>query len=389
MPFALVPWLGMVAIVTQSSVAVPGPRDSAAVDYLWVLRGSLATRASVDSVLARANRMRVRGLLVQVVGRGDACYRSDLLPRAAFLDPREGPDFDPFGELIDRAHADGLEVHAWMNCLLVWSAPERPRDPRHVVNAHPEWIARMRDGRAMTALGMRERERAGVEGVFLSAAHPGVKAWVASVAKEIVQRYPVDGIHLDYIRDPNVAVGWDWTTRARFALEQGVDPEHMERLGAEERVKVTAAWERFQCEQVTDIVRAVRDSVHAVRDGVLLSAAVIADTTRAERWNAQTWRAWIRDSLLDRAFLMCYGVPVQTVMSQLARFAAEFGGLDRIVPGIAMYNSDAVTAALKIKGARELGYPRIALYSYDSLFEGRTYWNALQLQLTPAAQGNR
>ena len=101
----------------QDSAAVPAP-----VDYMWVLRGSLANRAGVDSVIVRATRMGVRGVLVQVVGRGDACYRSDVLPRAEFIDRNEGPDFDPFGELVAQAHAAGIEVHAWVNCLLVWSS---------------------------------------------------------------------------------------------------------------------------------------------------------------------------------------------------------------------------------------------------------------------------
>src|SRR5438552_691686 len=83
--------------------------------------------------------------------------------------------------MLGQAHAQGFEVDAWISCLLVWSAAQPPHDLRHVVNSHPEWIARLRDGRKLNDLGVRERERRGVEGVFLSAAHPGVRAWVASV----------------------------------------------------------------------------------------------------------------------------------------------------------------------------------------------------------------
>lgn len=367
----------------------PDSEAASPVDYLWVLRGSLANRAGVDSVIARATRMRVRGLLVQVVGRGDACYRSEVLPRAEFIDRNEGAEFDPFGELVGRAHEAGIEVHAWVNCLLVWSKPHRPRDPRHVVNAHPEWIAQLRDGRTMAALGARERSRKGVEGVFLSAGHPGVQKWLAAVAKEIAERYPVDGIHLDYIRHPSVGVGWDPTTRARFALDAGVDPAHMEQLDTAAQTKVHEAWESFQRTQVTAVVRAMRDSARAVRPRILISAAVIADTLRAERSNAQMWRSWVRDGLIDRAFVMCYGVPVQSVMNQLMGFTAELETGGSVVPGIAMYNTKPVTAALKIKGARAMGFPLVALYSYDSLFEERNYWDALKAQFEPGALGSR
>jgi uncharacterized lipoprotein YddW (UPF0748 family) len=267
--------------------------------------------------------------------------------------------------------------------MLVWSAPSRPRDPRHVLNAHPEWIARLRDGRSMVRLGTRERERLKVEGIFMSPAHPGVRSFVARIAQEIATRYPVDGIHLDYIRQPDAAIGFDPTTRARFALQTGIDPERFHRLPAAQRRAVESVWGEFQREQVTAIIREVRDSLRA--RPVTLSAAVIADTAHAERHNAQPWREWVRDRLLDRAFLMCYAPPVQKVMDQLVALARELGATDRVIPGIAVFNSSPTAAALKIKGARALGYPLLAVYSYDSLFSKPSTWTALRDQLAPTA----
>ena len=73
---------------------------------------------------------------------------------------------------------------------------------------------------------------------------------------------------------------------------------------------------------------------------------------------------------------MCYAPAVQTVMGQLATMS-EAIGTDRLVPGIAVYNTPPSTAAAKIKGARALGFPAIALYSYDSLWERGDRWNRL------------
>jgi len=344
-------------------------------DYLWVVRTAILTPEAVDQVVARARAERVRGLLVQVVGRGDAFYTSDLLPRSEAL---PGDGFDPLGRLIAAAHAESIEVHAWINCMLVWSAPRPPRDPRHVVNAHPEWIARLRDGRALHRLTPRQRERLGLEGVFLAPAHPGVRTWVANTAREIVSRYPVDGVHLDYIRQPVVAVGWDPTTRARFALGAGVDPARFDRMAGAERARIDSLWLAFQCDQVRSTVEEVRDSVRAARPGLPLSAAVIADTITAERHNAQRWRDWVRVGLLDRAFVMCYAQPVQTVLDQLLGITHSLGAGGQVVPGIAVYNSPPGTAAAKIKGARALGFPTLAVYSYDALEERPGYWARLR-----------
>jgi uncharacterized lipoprotein YddW (UPF0748 family) len=364
---------------TPPGIAAATDADTArTIDYLWVLRTSLIHAEDIPRIVERARAMHVRGLLVQVVGRGDAWYRSDLLPPP---EPLRGDGRDPLGELLPLAHAAGLEVHAWVNCCLVWSGPHRPRDPRHVINAHPEWVARMADGRPMTRLTPRQRGRLHVEGVFLSPAHPGVRHWLAGIVQELVRRYPVDGVQLDYIRQPGIPIGYDPTSRARFALESGVDPLRFNRRPWSERTRLESQWASFQEDQVTAIVREVRDSLNATRPGLPLSAAVLADTTVAWTRNRQAWSLWVREGLLDRAFLMCYAPMLETVLTQLNEVSAQIG-VDRLVPGIAMYNAPLATAATKIKAARALGFPTIALYSYDSLYERPGLWERLRAFLT-------
>jgi uncharacterized lipoprotein YddW (UPF0748 family) len=370
------------AVQAPATPAAVAEADSARlVDYLWVLRTSLVDPAEIPRVVARAREMGVRGLLVQVVGRGDAWYTSDLLPPPeAIADTTR----DPLGELLPLAQAAGLEVHAWVNACLVWSGPRPPRDRRHVLHAHPEWIARMADGRPMSVLTPARRERLAVEGVFLAPGHPAVRTHVARIARELAGRYPLDGIHLDYIRQPSIPVGYDPTTRARFALAHGADPLAFGRLAPAARAEMERAWDGFQRDQVTALVREVRDSIAATRPGIPLSAAVLADTLSAVTRNRQPWPQWLRDGLLDRAFAMCYATPVQTVMDQLLAMSGRIGR-DRLVPGIAIYNTPPAAAAAKIKGARTLGYPAVALYSYDSLYEKTDLWSRLRQLLVPAS----
>jgi uncharacterized lipoprotein YddW (UPF0748 family) len=249
-----------------------------------------------------------------------------------------------------------------------------------VVNAHPEWVARMTDGRSMSRLTPHQAERLHVEGVFLSPAHPRVREWIADNIKELVTRYPVDGVHLDYIRQPVVSIGNDPTTRARFALESGVDPAMIRRLPAAERARMDSAWVAFQQEQVTAIVEQVRSAMNEVRPGLPLSAAVVADTLTALTVKKQPWSKWVRDGLLDRAYLMCYAPETQVVLQQLTAMSEQLG-TDRLVPGIAVYNTPLSTAAAKIKAVRALGYPAVALYSYDSLYERPGGWDQLRAYL--------
>jgi len=141
-----------------------------------------------------------------------------------------------------------------------------------------------------------------------------------------------------------------------------------------------SAWAAFQMEQVTAIVQAVRTALNEARPGLPLSAAVVADTLTALTVKRQPWSQWVRGGLLDRAYLMCYAPETQTVLQQLTTMSEQLG-TDRLVPGIAVYNTPLATAAAKIKAVRALGFPAVALYSYDSLYERPGGWEQLRAYL--------
>jgi uncharacterized lipoprotein YddW (UPF0748 family) len=116
---------------------------------MWVVRTSMVSPESIDRAVELARTYGFNTLFAQVRGRGDAYYRSSYEPRA---EPFAGqpPDFDPLGYLLQRAQSAGLMVHAWLNVYYVWSQPQLPRSPLHVVRRASDWIAR--DERNMSSL---------------------------------------------------------------------------------------------------------------------------------------------------------------------------------------------------------------------------------------------
>src|SRR6185436_12132737 len=190
---------------------------------VWVVRYALNTTGSVDRVVDVATQMNLNTLLVQVRGRGDAYYLSEVAPRGEDLGSKPR-DYDPFARILDRAHAQGLEVQAWINVYLVWSAGRLPRSPLHVVNAHPSWIAVRADGQKLVEMVPEEFQEEKIEGMYLAPGNPEVRRHLRDVVRDIVTRYPVDGIHLDYVRNPEPDVGYDVGTRTAFMRELGIDP---------------------------------------------------------------------------------------------------------------------------------------------------------------------
>ena len=191
----------------------------------------------------------------------------------------------------------------------------------------------------------------------------GVRAWIAVDRRARSRaRYPVDGIHLDYIRQPDVdgRLRPDDARALRAARPASIRRASSALPAAQRARRGRARGAAFQRDQVTAVVREVRDS-RATRcgPGCALSAAVVADThARPSAPRARPGAAGCATASLDRAFLMCYAPPVQTVMDQLVGVAPRrWAPTVASCPGSPSTTRRPPTAAAKIKGARALGLP--------------------------------
>ncbi|MFO8182539.1 MAG: family 10 glycosylhydrolase [Candidatus Aegiribacteria sp.] len=339
--------------------------------FFWVVRDGLDTPGSIDSIVERAAEAGANGLMVQVVGRGEAYYGSSMLPPASF---REG--FDPLAYMVSRARPRGIEVHAWVNAFLVWSAESPPADSAHVWHSRPEWFMTDRYGRSTRDYSRFECESAGLVGATLSPALPEVREFLADVASEIAVNYEVDGIHLDYIRYPNPSFGFEPEAMGAFYLKTGLDPLDVFRrhqgTGA-----VAEKWSDWKREMVTATVQTVRAVLRSDAPGVLLSAAVMADPMEAASHYASDWVYWLEAGLVDFVCPMAY-------TTSTAR-ALELAGLvttvrpERVVYGIGIYNQSIPGALAGAAEALSRGAGGVCVFSLNSLdpdsaWKLRNFW---------------
>jgi len=341
-------------------IAASAPADAGR-RYLWVVRDALTSPESIDSLLSRASLSGANGLVVQVVGRGEAYYRSEVLPAADY----SGTD-DPLRYLIARARPMGMEVHAWVNAFLVWSAPWMPQDSSHVVLEHPEWLMTDMDGRSTLDYGRSEREEAGLVGATLSPVEPGVRRMLGEVAAELAEGYAIDGIHLDYIRYPGSGFGFEPRARALFTFHAGEDPAGNRGYPRRPLSESAAAeWSRWRSSKVTETVETVSAAIERSNPLVELSAAVIADPWTAEGSFGCPWREWLADGLLDMAFPMAYA----TDPDAAARLAALDTRVEpqRVVYGIACYNQPIRQAWQAAEVALDRGAAGVCVFSLQAM----------------------
>lgn len=352
---------------------------------LWVVRDALTTPESIDRCIDLAAAARFQLLFVQVRGRGDAYYYSTVEPAAPDLAyPIES--FDPLEYLLVRARTAGISVHAWVNVFYVWSDGESVPPPGHVLIEHPDWAITDATGVRMDERNPSYWQELGVEGYFLDPFIPEVRAYTARVVEDLVSRYNLDGIHLDYIRFPGVQFGYNRETRTRFALEWGVDPV----LLANGSAGLTAllgpgAVSALDSILVDGRARAVDSMVVAIREAVgdlTVSAAVIAEPDRAVTEKGQDWVNWVHARLVDFVVPMAYNHRPEELLPWL-QVVENAIGRERMLVGLAIHDGRDVYLERLINLIRLDEATGFSIFSYNVLAEQRFPVRFLQEAIFP------
>ena len=291
---------------------------------LWVVRDRITTRAAIEDLLAHSVGWNIRDLVVQVRGRGDAYYASELEPRAEAL---ADPTLDPLAHLVRGGAAVGVRIHAWANGTFVWSSPERalPRSPVHLVNAHPDWLLRPDGLRYLDPVGGSDWE-----GIYIDPTDPAARSHTVTVFEDIVRRYPVEGFHHDYIRYPQIMY----------------------------------AKSRDDHAAITDIVRETARRLRAARPGIVISAAVFPDPVVARERVLQRWPEWAAEKLIDLICPMAYRTDTGEVRRLLGA-AREAAPGAPMWGGLMAYAGERDRARAQVRAAREAGCEGVILFAYD------------------------
>jgi uncharacterized lipoprotein YddW (UPF0748 family) len=361
----------MIALVPLLLLAAPqiqtAPPAAAEMRGLWVVRTALTSPASVDRVVDEAQRAGFNALFVQVRGRGDAFYRSALVPRSDLL-AGQPPAFDPLARLIERARARGLQVHAWMNMLLC-AGFGRILSGHHAAALHPEWIMvpRAAAAAALAAEGeslLRLVARASspdAEGLYLSPSVPEVGEHLEAVVREVLKGYAVDGLHLDFIRYPGPEYDYSRAALDGFAARMG---RGLDRLDAPEWAP--SEWADYRRDVLTALVDRLSRAARAERPGLVVSAAVAADEVQAAAMKYQSWPEWMSRGSLDAVCPMAYTADSRIFQGQI-RDARERVGSRSLWAGVGAYRLDVDGVIEKVRLARAAGAAGVLIFSHESL----------------------
>lgn len=150
-------------------------------------------KASLRKIVADVKRKKLNTIYFQVRSNGTTMYRSNYEPFSSYLTGETGrdPGYDPLEYMIDLAHSNGIELHAWVNVLRCFSTSSNNKisHPNHLLNKNPDWIYEVKEN--------------GTSSYWVDPGLPEARNYLVDLFLDLVFNYNIDGLHLDFIRYPS------------------------------------------------------------------------------------------------------------------------------------------------------------------------------------------
>ncbi len=345
-------------IKTERPPPAPDPRTVWPPRAVWVVREKYSSPAEIAALMENCKQAGLNTVLFQVRGNGTAYYRSSVEPFA--YEYGGDPGFDPLEVACNEAHRRGLALQAWVNVMPAWQGLTPPSDPHQLYNAHPEWFWYDQNGKRQPLYKADHPREPWY--VSVNPCLPEVRAYLVKVFEEIVRRYPVDGLHLDYIRFPtdespkNSDYPYDSKTLLLYRQASGKKPQ-------DDR----ARWSEWRTQQVTQVIREIRSMITRVRPGVRLTASCGSEYVLWRKNHFQDGPTWLRSNLVDLVFVMNYNKNTSVFKQRETAWMQTAPGRP-VAPGIGIaYHEDDATTIEQLRLAQQWGYG-FSMFSSRSLF---------------------
>ncbi|MEA5513718.1 glycoside hydrolase family 10 protein [Nodularia sp. UHCC 0506] len=333
---------------------------------VWLDRGTIVQAGSEKELAKIFDRLAKSGIntvFLETVNAGYTIYPSQVAPKANPLIR----GWDPLAAGVKLAHARGMELHAW---VWVFAAGNQihnqlinlhPDYPGPVLATNPDWANYDRQGRNIPV---------GQTKPFYDPANPELRQYLFKLYEEIVTRYQVDGLQLDYIRypfqDPHAGrtYGYGKAARAQFQQLHDVDPVNI----SPNQRDLWQKWTAFRTEQVDSFVTQVTQRLRKQRPNLIFSVAVfpLPEIERIQKLQ-QNWEVWARRGDIDLIVPMTYSQDTPR-FQRLAQpwIASRKLGSTLLLPGIRLLSLPNLGAFDQLQLIRDLPVIGYALFAAEN-----------------------
>ena len=303
----------------------------------------------------------LNSVFVRVARGVNALYPSKVLPMDGWAKEawKDGAGRDELQTMIDAAHRNGLEFHAWK------------------VNFNASAGMRAGAGPAALFTQMKADDRLmrdvnGVQAPALNPGDPRNRQLEVDAMTELVRDYDVDGVHFDYIRYTEVGgdgkenFDFDYGAVSRFEFEKSRGMKVANWPADVFSGRLKAEYEDWERDNINDVVRRVHQATKASKPRVAVSAAVWRANRKYRAGLKQDWTRWARENWLDFVVPMDYSADMARFERDMKEQIPNVAGHIPFAAGIGTYLiKDAANVKKQIEIARQNGADGYVLFAYN------------------------
>lgn len=282
---------------------------------------------------------------------GYVYYASSIAPIAPGYE-----NFDVLAHAISQARKHKIKIYAWVPQF----------HDQALAKSHPAWqMMHRQNGRSVPFQGKGRLE------YFVNPLHPGVQNYQISIIEEILRRYEIDGIALDWLRFDDYAMDTGALTRAMALQEINLDPMELDfSVSSPERTR----WNRWRSQKIADYTQQVRQSLLAIKPKVKLAAFILPPEFTEVGQDLALLSSSL-DSVMPMAYFEDWQFPGSWVAGRLMQdVIAKKASTTRLKP--ALDGSGTLQENIRIVRQLQQRYPKIESIVWFSAFR----WNESDMQ---------
>ncbi len=278
--------------------------------------------------------------------------------------------------IIPIAHKYGIVIEKWLIAMM--------NNDNNLIKEHPGWFASNREGKS----SVTDPPYVGYYR-FLCPSNPEVRQYLKTRLDEYLSIPGLDGIHLDYIRYPDVILPkalwkrygvvqdkeyapYDYCyckiCREKFKSLYGPDPAMMEHPDS------NADWRQFRYNQLTSLVSELSDYCH--RKGKKISAAVFPGPSIAKQLVRQAWDKWPLDEVMPMLYQHFYYGNLDWIRQETAEGAKATGLAVPLYSGLYIPSLNPRELQTAIHKSVEGNAAGICIFTYEAMTP--RHWKALK-----------
>ncbi|MFA6988477.1 MAG: family 10 glycosylhydrolase [Candidatus Gastranaerophilaceae bacterium] len=334
---------------------------------IWV-RPTEKNEIEISRTLDEIKSTGIDNVFLETYYQGYTIYPSAVLAKYGVkVQKDEFKGFDPLKIWIEQAHKKNMKIHVWFQTFYAGN-DDLSKNKDHILSKKPEWanVQRKNIDKNIPCYSVAEHN-----GYFLDPANPDVQNYLYKLINEIVSKYNIDGINIDYIRYPvSLAPNfsnyqestWGYSNYARneFKSVYNVDPACLT-----PKDPLWIEWNRYKELKINNFVYKLKN-IKKLKKNIMVSAVIFPNETESSVLKSQNWKVWPQFDSIDALTPLIMASDTDFTRESLREIKTFTNGKVKVYPGIFEMFTDGKPADLlnQILTTRESGADGIVIFDY-------------------------